>query len=98
MDFIKQIIREKIDHASTDEIVSIYVLRETFKLAPCFSRNCNFGIINAMMYNSPDKLFDVNSTLNSLTNREHYQLWLFILIQTENLKDRVPNEYRELYL
>nr|QBK85968.1 MAG: hypothetical protein LCMAC101_05630 [Marseillevirus LCMAC101] len=86
MDFIKQTVREKIKNANADEIVSMYVLRETFKLAPGFNRNYNFGIINGMMYSSPDKLFDVNSALSSLTNEEHSQLWLFILEQIENLK------------
>ena len=100
MDFVERTIKESIEHADGERIISIYALRETFKrslsvsLTPRFKQACNAGMISGMMYEY-DKIADVNAALNDLTEEEHAQLWIFILDQTENLKDKIPEEHQE---
>ena len=94
MEELKQIFQTEIEKADEDTLTSVYVLRETFGHTYGFNRCCNAGIFNCMLSRQYDKLPRVNSLLN-LTNDEHSQLWMFILEQTKDLKDKVSDERRE---
>ncbi len=56
MEELKQIFQTEIEKADKDTLISVYVLRETFRHAYGFNRCCNTGIFNGMLSRHYDKL------------------------------------------
>jgi hypothetical protein len=94
MEELEQIFQTYLEKVDGDTLLATYALREAFRHCHGFNQSCNAGIFNGMMNSQPDKLGRINSLLNSLSNDEHSQLWQFILEQTKDFRDRIPDEHK----